>query len=133
MGVFKKEVEQEITRLALEIDLDKNGGISQEEFDKIITDSRITVVFDELGVDIVGLANFARFIYEQCDEIPYMDLCRLVADYRGNRNCTVKDVMEMRRYVTMELVGLESRLASMENDEKDIVAMEQSLEELMRE
>merc|ERR1712118_514424 len=79
--------------------------------------------------DIVGLANFARFIYEQCDEIPYMDLCRLVADYRGNRNCTVKDVMEMRRYVTMELVGLESRLAQMENVEKNIVAMEELMEE----
>jgi len=116
--VFMKEVEKQISRLAREIDIDRNGGISRSEFEMIITDPQITLTFDDLGVDIVGLANFARFIFEQTTEIPFMDFGRLVAEYRGNKNCTVKDVMEMRRYITMELLSLESRLERMDTTEE---------------
>merc|ERR1719487_2612738 len=56
--VFLKEVELQIGRLALELDLDQNGSISKTEFVQLINDPLMTHTFDALGVDIVGLSNF---------------------------------------------------------------------------
>lgn len=120
--VFNREVEAQLTRLASEIDVDRNGGISEEEFGRVLHDPNVTHAFDLLGVDIVGAANFARFIYEQCDEIPYVDFGRLVGEYRGTKHATVKDIMELRRYMTMELLSFESRIQ--QDVQKDLAEME---------
>lgn len=108
---FLTEVEKQVERLASEIDSDGSGSISKEEFEFIIKDPRIATSFDELGIDIVGIANFARFIFEQCDEIAFTDFALLVGQFRGCKAATVKDVMDMRRYVTVELLSFESRIA----------------------
>jgi hypothetical protein len=108
--LFIKEVESHIARLAHELDIDQNGKISKWEFDQLIDDPLMTASFEDLGVDVVGVANFARFIYEQCDEIPYLDFGRLVGEFRGTKHATVKDIMELRRYMTMELLSFESRV-----------------------
>ena len=38
----------------------------------------MTASFHALGVDIVAVANFAKFIYEQTDEISYQDFGQMV-------------------------------------------------------
>jgi uncharacterized membrane protein len=107
---FLVEVENQINKLAKSLDSDKNGGISKHEFDCIIKDPAMTAGFDELGVDIVAVANFAKFIYDQCDEMTYEDFGLMVGHFRGFKMATVKDVMDLRRYMTMELLSLENRL-----------------------
>jgi len=41
----------------------------------------------------------------------YVDFGKLVGHFRGTKAATIKDVMDMRRYVTMELLSLERRIA----------------------
>lgn len=108
---FVTEVEKQISRLASEIDSDGSGSISQEEFELIIHDPHLATSFDELGIDIIGIANFARFMFEQCDEISFSDFAILVGQFRGSKTATVKDVMDLRKYLTVELLSFESRIA----------------------
>jgi hypothetical protein len=106
---FAKEVESQLGRLAIKLDQDGSGTISKEEFDVLIHDPQMTSSFFDLGVDIVAVADFAKFIFEQCDEISYADFGKLVGHFRGTKVSTIKDVMDVRRYVTMELLSLEER------------------------
>lgn len=108
---FIKEVEMHTSRLAKALDNDGSGGISKEEFDIIIKDPLMTSSFCELGVDIVAVANFARFIFEQSDEISYTNFAILVSKFRGNKAATVKDVMDIIQYITMELLEIGFRLS----------------------
>lgn len=107
---FLKEVKQQTERLARALDFNGDGLISKAEFDIIIKDPGMTATFASLGVDIVAAANFANFIYEQCDVMSYTDFGMLVGRFRGNKMATVKDVMDITHYITMELLELESRI-----------------------
>lgn len=107
---FQKEVERQIHRLAEELDTDGSGTITQAEFDIILHDPALTTSFYDIGVDLVGLADFARFIFDQCDEITYSEYAQLVCEFHGSKITTVKDLMALRRYLSMELLSLEDRL-----------------------
>lgn len=107
---FVKEVEGQTMRLSETLDIDGSGGISKDEFDIIIKDPFMTASFHSLGVDVVAVAHFANFVFDQCDEISYSDFVVLVSKFRGNKMATVKDVMDIRQYVTTELLELEARL-----------------------
>lgn len=106
---FMKEVDHQIQRLAGILDTDGDGGISEEEFGIMICDPEMTESLNSLGVDIVGAAHFARFIYGQCDAISYDNFALLMGQFRGGKAATIKDVMDMRRYMTLEILGLEFR------------------------
>lgn len=114
--ILLKEVRSQVNRLANELDEDGDGGISKEEFDKITADANMTAMFTDLGVDVVAVAHFGKFIYEQCDELSYGDFGKLVCQFRGKKAATVQDVMDMRRYVTMELLSLESGIRDAVSD-----------------
>lgn len=107
---FLMEVEKQVTRLAKDLDDDGSGGISADEFERIIRDPSMITSLHEFGVDIVDVAHFARFVYEQTDEISLPDFGQMVGQFRGSKACTVKDIMDVRQYITMELLELESRL-----------------------
>jgi hypothetical protein len=109
--LLMKEVKSEVTRLANELDMDGDGGISKDEFDLIVKDTKMCQSFCALGVDVVGIANFGKFIYNQADgdedmTMSYGDFGNLVCQFRGKKLASVQDVMDMRRYVTMELKNL---------------------------
>jgi len=105
-----KEVKAQIKRLATEMDADGSGTLDREEFDLMIKDPQVTKSFHELGVDVAGVAAFAEFIFEQCDEISFGDFGLMVGQFRGKKVASVQDVMDLRRYVTVELLSLEGRL-----------------------
>lgn len=107
---FEKEVEYHVKKLASALDRDGSGTISSEEFDTVIRDPDLASGFDSIGVDIIGLADFARFIFEQSDEITYDEYTQLVYQFRSSKYATVKDLMALRRYLSMELMSLEARL-----------------------
>merc|ERR1719506_837178 len=98
---FSKEVDKQIHRLANILDTDGDGLISKEEFDTMMDDAETAHSLNSLGVDIVGLAHFARFIFEQCSDISYPDFAMLVGHFRGSKTVSLKDIMDMRRYITV--------------------------------
>jgi len=108
--VLMKEVKKQVARLAATLDMDSDGGIDKQEFENIVKDPELTATFIDLGVDVVGLVNFATFVYEQTDQLSYPDFELLTCQFRGKKIAEVQDIMDMRRYVTMELLSLESRL-----------------------
>jgi hypothetical protein len=107
---FMAEVEFQTSRLAEQLDRDGSGTISREEFDIMIKDQDLLCSFSELGVDIVSVAIFAKFLYEQTDEISYINFAKLVGKFRGTKSACVKDMMDVVHCITIELLDLEAFL-----------------------
>mmetsp|Transcript_99284 Transcript_99284/g.171030 ORF Transcript_99284/g.171030 Transcript_99284/m.171030 type:complete len:138 (+) Transcript_99284:49-462(+) len=62
-----------------------------------------------MGVDVVGLVDFADIIFENDIELSFADFMELVLQLRGSNNCTVKDMVDLRKFVVTELSAAEAR------------------------
>jgi len=107
---FVHEVEHLVTRLMAELDEDGSGTLSKEEFDGIIMNQDMVHVLCGFGVDVVGIVDFASFLFTECDELSFADFLQLVVQFRESKAATVRDVMDLRKYLARELSTLEKRL-----------------------
>lgn len=103
---FLAEVEWQIQTLAQLIDKDGDGVIDEGEFALILKDPVLTQNFNDLGVDIVGAADFAQFIFAGVSELSFSDFTHLVSQFRGAKSASVKDIMDLRKFVAQELSSL---------------------------
>jgi len=107
---FVHEVEHLVTRLMAELDEDGSGTLSREEFDGIIMNQDMMHVLRGFGVDVVGIVDFGSFLFTECDELSFADFLQLVVQFRESKAATVRDVMDLRKYLARELSSLEARL-----------------------
>jgi hypothetical protein len=113
--LFERMVNQTIHGLEKTLDVDNSGGISLEEFAAILTDPATTECFYDIGVDLLGVANFARFIYAQCDEMSYQEFSSLIRAFRKTEPATIKDIMESMRYISLEVSAFEAQMFTLVN------------------
>jgi len=64
----------------------------------------------EIGVDVVALVDLADFIFRDQQELDVEAFMEVVLQFRGSNTATVKDVVDMRKFMCRELSGLETRL-----------------------
>jgi len=98
------EMENTITGLAVSLDIRRRHSISKEEFDKIIEHPEMTLALNDLGIDVVGLMDFAFFIFQECDELSYSDFQHMAFQFRRAKTATVKDVMDIRKQLSMQVI-----------------------------
>jgi len=110
--VFLEEVQHQIERLTSKLDVNHDGTISSAEFEVMISDPYMVASFDAIGVDLVGVADFARFVYSQVDAMSYPAFTELVSRYRGTKQASIKHISSLMRYMSIELVNLEAHLES---------------------
>jgi hypothetical protein len=108
---FMREINDAISSLVEALDDDGNGSISDVEFEILVKDPQAMSNFHDLGVDIVSLVDFGRFVFAQCPSgLSCNAFTQMVSQFRGNRTATLQAVTEMRRYVSTEMLLLEQRL-----------------------
>eukprot|EP00927_Polykrikos_kofoidii_P025042 TRINITY_DN22583_c0_g1_i2.p1 TRINITY_DN22583_c0_g1~~TRINITY_DN22583_c0_g1_i2.p1 ORF type:complete len:804 (+),score=113.45 TRINITY_DN22583_c0_g1_i2:93-2504(+) len=92
--------------------------ISRAEFDKIIGDPQAVQLLDQVGVDVYSIAELADFIFKgEGDkggphQLPVADFVDLIVSLRGGNSATVKDIVDLRKFVFIGLNELEARLTS---------------------
>jgi len=85
--------------------LDENGDrrISKAEFMTIMEHEEAVHALDEVGVDPVGIIDFADFIFDGTSEeevgLDFPDFMDLVLKFRGSNTATVKDIVDLRKFV----------------------------------
>mmetsp|Transcript_106353 Transcript_106353/g.243473 ORF Transcript_106353/g.243473 Transcript_106353/m.243473 type:complete len:354 (-) Transcript_106353:170-1231(-) len=94
---------------------DESGDnmISRTEFEAILSDREGIKALQEVGVDPIGLVDFADFIFEESDhatqdeygdpQLSFTDFMEVVLQFRGSNNATVKDVVDLRKFVRTAL------------------------------
>merc|ERR1719456_1825505 len=93
--------------------------ISEEEFEMIMQSRAATRSFEQLGVDVVGLCDLADYMFMDGREIPLEAFMELVVELRGTNHATVKDIVDLRRFVHIELQTIQSHLDAMITEGKD--------------
>jgi hypothetical protein len=97
-------------------DADKSMTINREEFsDLLIGKKEAALIIREIGVDVVGLVDFADFIFEEQQELSFGTFMELVLSLRGSNTSTVKDIIDLRKFI---LTNFKTEL---KNAKKDII------------
>jgi len=105
-------VKQRLHSMFMDTNLDQDGSqsISKLEFESMLTNREAAEIIQDLGVDVVGLVDFADHLFEEEDtELSFADFMELVLQLRGSNNCTVKDMVDLRKFVVTELSAAEHR------------------------
>lgn len=87
----------------LHIDIDKNNHINKQEFQALIVQPKAVQLIRALGVDIMGLVDFSDFIFAEDRELSYAEFMAMVLELRGSNNATVRDIVELRKWLMQEL------------------------------
>mmetsp|Transcript_58445 Transcript_58445/g.167775 ORF Transcript_58445/g.167775 Transcript_58445/m.167775 type:complete len:482 (-) Transcript_58445:34-1479(-) len=91
------------------IDQDGDGTISKKEFEKILENKDATEALNEVNVDVIGLVDFADFIFADEDggsnerTLDFSKFMEVVLQFRGSNNATVKDIVNLRKFVSNSL------------------------------
>eukprot|EP00929_Paragymnodinium_shiwhaense_P073086 TRINITY_DN37152_c0_g1_i1.p1 TRINITY_DN37152_c0_g1~~TRINITY_DN37152_c0_g1_i1.p1 ORF type:complete len:885 (+),score=229.80 TRINITY_DN37152_c0_g1_i1:215-2869(+) len=106
------------------IDEDGGGTISREEFMMILDNADAMQAMAEAGVDVVGLVDFADFIFGEDDdydpsggsgeqvELTPGEFLDVIMQLRGSNNSTVKDVVDLRKFIRSALSATNQSLSN---------------------
>eukprot|EP00929_Paragymnodinium_shiwhaense_P110754 TRINITY_DN7799_c0_g3_i1.p1 TRINITY_DN7799_c0_g3~~TRINITY_DN7799_c0_g3_i1.p1 ORF type:complete len:859 (-),score=176.57 TRINITY_DN7799_c0_g3_i1:95-2485(-) len=108
-----KYVQEKLEKVMAIIDEDGGGTISRDEFMLILDHHEATDALQDVGVDVVGLIDFADFIFgdstreqdEEEDEVELTlpEFMEVVLQLRGCNNATVKDIVDLRKFLQISM------------------------------
>jgi len=96
-------VKQRLYTMFEEWDEDGSMTISKAEFQRMLVIPEAAKIIHEIGVDVVGLVDFADFIFKEGADLSFADFMELVLSFRGSNQSTVKDVVDLRKFVGSQL------------------------------
>lgn len=82
--------------------------ISKVEFQALLAAPKAAGVLEDVGVDAVGLVDFADYIFS--DDRPYLtfgDFMEIVLQLRGSNTASVKDIIDLRKIVLSQMRAIE--------------------------
>lgn len=85
------------------IDADGNHYISKDEFEALILMPKAARIIQEVGVDVVGLVDFADFIFQDGIELSFEEFLAVVLQLRGSNGSTVRDIVDLRKFFLNQL------------------------------
>merc|ERR1719203_1254373 len=80
----------------------EDARINHEDFQNWISHSESVRAIQEVGVDVVGLIDLADLIFID-GSITFGDFMELVLQLRGSNQATVKDIVDLRKFMLQEL------------------------------
>eukprot|EP00440_Ansanella_granifera_P053151 gb/GFBE01057624.1/.p1 GENE.gb/GFBE01057624.1/~~gb/GFBE01057624.1/.p1 ORF type:complete len:750 (+),score=131.05 gb/GFBE01057624.1/:1-2250(+) len=83
-------------------DEDGDNKISADEFVRLLATPEAARALASLGIDVVGAIDFLDVIFEDSSPLEFQQFMDNLLMLRGNNVATVKDVVEMRKFVAQE-------------------------------
>merc|ERR1712232_342815 len=67
-------------------------------------------MIQEIGVDVVGLVDFVDFVCEEGVTLEFEDMMEMMMQMRGTNLSTVKDIVDLRKFLLTELSVVDEKL-----------------------
>lgn len=120
-------VKSQLMKVVEEIDENGSMTISKDEFLQILEVPRAAAHLSAVGVDVVGLVDFADFIFDRSDEgdddsvqkeveLTFTEFMEIILSLRGSNNAMVKDVVDLRKMVKNEQAKIHRHISK--NDDR---------------
>jgi len=112
----KSFVTDKLTELMMTgTDENNDNFISKGEFIKMLHDRRAARILHEVGVDVVGLVDFADMIFEPLPgnehfgerELTLAEFMKAILELRGDQGAKVRDLKELKIYMNAGFTRLE--------------------------
>eukprot|EP00928_Gymnodinium_smaydae_P042647 TRINITY_DN28687_c0_g5_i2.p1 TRINITY_DN28687_c0_g5~~TRINITY_DN28687_c0_g5_i2.p1 ORF type:complete len:657 (-),score=133.08 TRINITY_DN28687_c0_g5_i2:90-2060(-) len=119
-------VKDRLERIYQQVSLSDNvdaAALTKDQFLVLISDKFVIKVLDEVGVDTVGLVDFVDFLFEPEEDVDedgdtikvermltFGEFVEFVMQLRGSNTCSVKDVVDLRKFVSLRFANLEEKL-----------------------
>merc|ERR1712217_464501 len=102
-------VKDQVRIILADVDENHDGLVSREEFKHIVEHPDACDALTAVGVDVVALVSYADFIFQSDDkgqefdkQLDFNDFMDLVLKLRGDQAATVRDIVELRRFIHAE-------------------------------
>merc|ERR1712113_736562 len=99
-------VKDQVRFILADVDENHDGLISKEEFKHIIEHPDAIDALNSVGVDVVALVSYADYIFQSDDkgqkfdkQLDFHDFMDIVLKLRGDQPATVRDIVELRRFI----------------------------------
>lgn len=100
-------VTQKIESLLRAGDCYNDGMISQAEFERILKTPEAVLALEEVGIDPVSIVDFTEHIFHGEDNLEgtlnFPKFMEVILKLRQTNECTIKDVVDLRRYIVTQL------------------------------
>jgi hypothetical protein len=73
------------------------------EFTKLLGNPTAARALNEVGVDVLGLLEITDFLFKDAKKISFPDFMEMVLELRGSNTATVKHIVDLQRFVHLEL------------------------------
>lgn len=108
-------VRSKMREVVRRLDKDGNMMIDKAEFHKILDEPEALNALTEVDVDPIGLIDMIDFIFSNDDgdgdkELALQDFMDLVLQLRGNNTATVKDMVDLRKFILKALKRMEAHI-----------------------
>merc|ERR1719476_403546 len=89
------------------IDQDGDQCVSKDEFAMLLELQGAAKAIQDVGVDVVGLMDFTDFIFPEGKPVlTFPEFMEVILQFRGSNTATVKDVVDLRRYLGTEVENI---------------------------
>lgn len=107
-------VKESLTSILLSRDVDFNGDhkISLQEFEALLLQPEVVRCVRQLDIDVTGLLELSDMLFQGGKELTFPELFSWLLQLRGGNTCTVRDMVDMRKFMLQELVFVESGITA---------------------
>jgi len=109
IGYIKNHLQEQLARMpsvCVSSDEDQDAGsITRERFELLLTSRESAQALAEVGVDVESLVDLLDFIFQGEVSLSFAKVIEIVLDLRGNKMASVKDIVDLRNYMTQELAS----------------------------
>mmetsp|Transcript_73278 Transcript_73278/g.164665 ORF Transcript_73278/g.164665 Transcript_73278/m.164665 type:complete len:570 (+) Transcript_73278:89-1798(+) len=108
------------------LDTDGDHMISKKEFEAILDSAEATRLLERVQVDVYGLVDLADFIFDKDDDeaeevqLEFPDFMEIVLSLRGSNTTTVKDMVDMRKFIKGALDQMAMRLVAKQMETRSL-------------
>jgi hypothetical protein len=93
-----------VIKVLKDLDEDGNGMMSKDEFLQILEHPQACKAFQDVGIDVLGLVDFASTLFwdqltQREEELSFEDFMDRVLKLRDSNGATVKDVLQLARII----------------------------------
>merc|ERR1719237_898587 len=94
---------------------------------QMLRNDRAMEILADVGIDVVGLVDFVDYIFE-ADNVDFLghstvheakektltfgEFMKVILDMRGSNTATVRDIVDLRRFIIDKFKDLEARIAA---------------------
>jgi hypothetical protein len=105
-----EHVKSHLLSVLLSNDEDGNQLVSRHEFQEVLLQQQTRNLLVGCGVDIIGLLELTEYIFRESEEITFGEFFSLVLQLRGSNTCTVKDIVDTRKFFHTELLLVSEKI-----------------------